>query len=117
MNGPKTDSSERRARQLKDFEGAGSLKLSERPTVPLSRGRGCSVPSGEELGCLDVAVIQITSEDLWRKMKGAKCAERCDNGRNKRCVTLQPESRHIDPFWQIFLLLMYYFLDVNLISD
>lgn len=89
MNGPKTDSSERRARQLKDSEGAVSLKLSERPTVPLSRGRGCSLPSGEELRCLDVAVIQITSEDLWPKMKGAKCVEWCDNSRNKRCVTLK----------------------------
>lgn len=89
MNGPKTDSSEGRARQLKDFEGAVSLKLSERPTVPLSRGRGYSVPSGEELKCLDVAIIQITSGDLWRKMKGAKCAEWCNNSQNKRCVTLK----------------------------
>lgn len=89
MNGPKTDSSERRARQLKDSEGVVSLKLSERPTVPLSRGRGRSLPSGEELRCLDVAPIQITSEDLWCKMKGPKCAEWCNDGRNKRCVTLK----------------------------
>lgn len=88
MNGPQTDSSERRARQLKDFEGAVSLKLSERPTVPLSRGRGYSLPSGEELGCLDVAVIQIMSEDLRRKMKGAKCAEWCDK---------RPKQKVCDP--------------------